>query len=80
MTAVVQLYTTKDPDHSEWLKHYTGILVLTKDFLRRDYFFRLFCLNQSKKIWEHGIYDKMVYKTEVPYLHVFEGDVSINVV
>lgn len=73
-TTVVQLYSTKQPLHNEWIKVHTGILVLTKDFLRKDYFFRIFCLGSQRKIWEHGVYNQMEYLAPKPYLHVFEGE------
>ncbi|XP_013148444.1 PREDICTED: wiskott-Aldrich syndrome protein-like [Papilio polytes] len=73
-TAVVQLFTTEGPAHSEWKKKDTGVLCLIKDNGRRSYFFRIYCLYRKAMIWEHEVYLQIEYKSPRPYLHTFEAE------
>ncbi|KAJ2944003.1 hypothetical protein O0L34_g8328 [Tuta absoluta] len=73
-TAVVQLFTTEGPGHSEWKKKDTGVLCLIKDNSRRSYFFRIYCLYRKQMIWEHEVYMQIEYKSPRPYLHTFEAE------
>ncbi|XP_041973647.1 neural Wiskott-Aldrich syndrome protein-like [Aricia agestis] len=73
-TAVVQLFTTEGPGHSEWKKKDTGVLCLIKDNARRSYFFRIYCLYRKSMIWEHEVYNQIEYKSPRPYLHTFEAE------
>ncbi|OWR40727.1 Wiskott-Aldrich syndrome protein [Danaus plexippus plexippus] len=73
-TAVVQLFTTEGPDHSEWKKKDTGVLCLIKDNSKRSYFFRIYCLYRRSLIWEHEVYLQIEYKNPRPYLHTFEAE------
>ncbi|KAL0849780.1 hypothetical protein ABMA28_011732 [Loxostege sticticalis] len=73
-TAVVQLFTTEGPAHSEWKKKDTGVLCLVKDNAKRSYFFRIYCLYRKSMIWEHEVYMQIEYKSPRPYLHTFEAE------
>ncbi|XP_059049282.1 actin nucleation-promoting factor WASL-like [Achroia grisella] len=73
-TAVVQLFTTEGPAHSEWKKKDTGVLCLIKDNAKRSYFFRMYCLCRKTMIWEHEVYLQIEYKSPRPYLHTFEAE------
>ncbi|XP_028158926.1 wiskott-Aldrich syndrome protein-like [Ostrinia furnacalis] len=73
-TAVVQLFTTEGPAHSEWKKKDTGVLCLVKDNAKRSYFFRIYCLYRKTMIWEHEVYMQIEYKSPRPYLHTFEAE------
>ncbi|XP_026323985.1 neural Wiskott-Aldrich syndrome protein-like [Hyposmocoma kahamanoa] len=73
-TAVVQLFTTEGPGHSEWKKKDTGVLCLIKDNSKRSYFFRIYCLYRKAMIWEHEVYLQIEYKSPRPYLHTFEAE------
>ncbi|XP_060517749.1 actin nucleation-promoting factor WASL-like [Cylas formicarius] len=73
-TTVVQVFTTQPPHHSQWFKKDTGILCFVKDNIRKNYFFRLFCLRSNALIWQHEMYNNMEYMEYAPYLHVFEGE------
>ncbi|KAJ0181442.1 hypothetical protein K1T71_003527 [Dendrolimus kikuchii] len=73
-TAVVQLFTTEGPAHSEWKKKDTGVLCLIKDNGKRSYFFRIYCLYRKILIWEHEVYMQIEYKSPRPYLHTFEAE------
>ncbi|CAH0722963.1 unnamed protein product, partial [Brenthis ino] len=73
-TAVVQLFTTEGPAHSEWKKKDTGVLCLIKDNSKRSYFFRIYCLYRKTLIWEHEVYLQIDYKSPKPYLHTFEAE------
>lgn len=55
-TAVVQLYVTKSPDHSSWIKRSTGIVCFVRDSTKRSYFIRIYCLLKNKLIWEEEMY------------------------
>ncbi|GLV39259.1 WASp [Carabus blaptoides fortunei] len=73
-TAVVQLYLSQKPSHTSWVKNETGILCFVKDNIKRNYFFRLFCLNRGKMIWEQELYNNFDYKYPQDYFHMFEID------
>ncbi|XP_072935575.1 actin nucleation-promoting factor WAS-like [Epargyreus clarus] len=73
-TAVVQLFTTEGPEHSEWKKKDTGVLCLIKDNSKRSYFFRIYCLCRKAMIWEHEVYMQIEYNSPRPYLHTFEAE------
>ncbi|CAK1548741.1 unnamed protein product [Leptosia nina] len=73
-TAVVQLFTTEGPGHTEWKKKDTGVLCLVKDNGKRSYFFRIYCLYRKAMIWEHEVYMQIEYKSPRPYLHTFEAE------
>ncbi|CAG9782699.1 unnamed protein product [Diatraea saccharalis] len=73
-TAVVQLFTTEGPEHSEWKKKDTGVLCLIKDNGKRSYFFRIYCLYRKALIWEHEVYMEIEYKNPRPFLHTFEAE------
>ncbi|XP_038209225.1 neural Wiskott-Aldrich syndrome protein-like [Zerene cesonia] len=73
-TAVVQLFTTEGPGHTEWKKKDTGVLCLIKDNSKRSYFFRIYCLYRKTMIWEHEVYMQIEYKSPRPYLHTFEAE------
>ncbi|KAJ8977843.1 hypothetical protein NQ317_007971 [Molorchus minor] len=60
-TAVVQLYYTQPPYHSDWLKKGTGVLCFIKDNTKRNFFFRLYCLRQNTKLWEQEMYNNIEY-------------------
>ncbi|GJQ70313.1 WASp [Trypoxylus dichotomus] len=76
-TAVVQLYYTKAPDHSYWNKKDVGVLCFVKDNCKKNYFFRMYCLRRTCKIWEQEVYKNMEYKANTRFLHTFEGDKCI---
>ncbi|KOB73419.1 Wiskott-aldrich syndrome protein, partial [Operophtera brumata] len=75
-TAVVQLFTTEGPAHSEWKKRETGVLCLIKDNAKRSYFFRIFCLYRKHLIWEHEVYTQIEYKSPRTFLHTFEAEMK----
>lgn len=72
---VVQLFVTDPPDHSTWRRSDAGVLCLVKDNQQRSYFFRLYCLSRCEMVWEHEVYNSMVYKCPKLWLHTFEGEV-----
>lgn len=76
-STVVQLFSTKGSNDVEWHKQETGVLCLVKDNPRKSYFFRLYCINQKMLLWEHEIYNRMDYLAPRPFLHTFEGEVSV---
>ncbi|XP_056646327.1 actin nucleation-promoting factor WASL-like [Diorhabda sublineata] len=73
-TTVVQLYLTKPPDHTQWFKKTTGVLCFVKDNTKKNFFFRLFCIQRNMKIWEHEMYNNMEYIDATPFFHYFEGE------
>lgn len=73
-TTVVQLYTTQSPQHSQWCKKHTGVLCFVKDNVKKNFFFRLFCLKQNMKVWEHEMYNNMEYIEGTSFFHMFEGE------
>lgn len=72
-TAVIQLFFTEAPNHSYWLRKDTGVLCFVKDNIRKNYFFRLFCLRRNNMIWEHEMYNNLEYNETTSFFHVFEG-------
>lgn len=66
---------TDPPDHSAWRRSDAGVLCLVKDNQRRSYFFRLYCLTRCEMVWEHEVYNSMVYQCPKMWLHTFEGEV-----
>lgn len=73
-TGVVQLFVTDPPDHSTWRRSDAGVLCLVKDNQQRSYFFRLYCLTRCEMVWEHEVYNSMVYQCPKVWLHTFEGE------
>nr|CAH7750079.1 unnamed protein product [Callosobruchus chinensis] len=73
-TAVVQLFQTQSPYHSQWVKKNTGVLCFVKDNTKRNFFFRLYCLKRNSKVWEHEMYNDMEYVEGTPFFHIFEGN------
>lgn len=73
-TAIVQLFYTQSPDHVHWVKKDTGVMCFIKDNNRRNYFFRMYCLNRCKLIWEQELYVNFEYKCAENYFHMFEID------
>ncbi|KAF1743575.1 hypothetical protein MXB_4889, partial [Myxobolus squamalis] len=43
-TAVVQLYFSRPPKHTEWIKKFQGAVCLTRDGNRKSYFIQMFDL------------------------------------
>lgn len=72
--AVIQLFITQAPDHSNWFKKDTGVMVFVKDNCRRNYFFRMYCLNRKNLIWEQEMYNNLEYNGSCDYFHIFEAD------
>lgn len=73
-TTVVQLFLTQAPSHSQWLKKSTGVLCFVKDNIRKNFFFRLFCLKRNIRLWEHELYINMDYIINSTFFHMFEGE------
>lgn len=73
-TSVVQLFTTRSPDHSTWLKEVTGVLCLVKDSNKRSYFCRIYCLMRNELVWEQELYTTIEFRRARPYLISFEGE------
>lgn len=71
-TAIVQLFYTQSPDHVHWVKKDTGVMCFIKDNHRRSYFFRMYCLNRCKLIWEQELYINFEYKCAQNCFHMFE--------
>lgn len=76
VTCVIQLYYTQPPSHSQWIKKDTGVLCFVKDNVKKNYFFRFFCLKRNSLIWEQELYNDMEYIVSTEFLHTFEGEVS----
>ncbi|XP_044751581.1 neural Wiskott-Aldrich syndrome protein-like [Coccinella septempunctata] len=76
-TAVIQLFLTEAPSHSYWIRRDTGVLCFVKDNIRKNYFFRLFCLRRNNMIWEHEMYNNLEYSETTSFFHVFEGQDSL---
>lgn len=75
--AVIQLFLTQAPDHYQWIKKDTGVMCFIKDNYRRNYFFRLYCLNRKMLVWEQEMYNNLDYKGSCDYFHSFEADDSM---
>ncbi|CAH1368725.1 hypothetical protein MTP99_010211 [Tenebrio molitor] len=73
-TTVVQLFCTEPPYHSQWLKRDVGVLCFVKDNIRKNYFFRMFCLRKNMMVWEQEMYKNMEYQQSTEFLHIFEGE------
>lgn len=73
-TCVVQLFYTRGPDHSTWMKQCTGALSLVKDSNKRSYYCRIYCLMRNELVWEHELYSTIEFKKPRPYLINFEGE------
>lgn len=73
-TAVIQLFLTDPPDHSQWRKRDAGVLCLVKDHTKRSYFFRIYCLSRHCCVWEHEVYNSLDYIEPYPWLHTFEAE------
>lgn len=72
--AVIQLFLTQAPDHSQWIKKDTGVVCFIKDNYRRNYFFRMYCLTRKMLIWEQEMYNNLHYNGSCDYFHNFEAD------
>lgn len=75
-TAIAEVHQTTSPAHSMWIKFCVGALCFEKDYARKSYFFRLYCLMRHQLVWEQEIYRHMKVAPVRPYLLSFEGDVS----
>lgn len=73
-TTVAQIFITQLPSHSYWLKKYTGVLCFVKDNVRKNFFFRFFCLKRNIQVWEHELYINMDYIVSSNSFHMFEGE------
>ncbi|KAF5298335.1 hypothetical protein FQR65_LT01113 [Abscondita terminalis] len=74
VTTVIQLYITEPPHHTQWIKKDTGILCFVKDNVRKNYFFRIYCLKRNIMLWEQEIYNDMEYINSYDFFHTFEGE------
>lgn len=78
-SAIAEVFETKPPNHMSWSHRIScGVLCFEKDNLKRSYFFRSYCLQNKKIIWEHEIYRQMDVIKEKPFLITFEGEVSVH--
>lgn len=75
-TVIVELYQTAAPAHSMWKKNNVGALCFEKDYEKKSYYFRLYCLKQQKLVWEQEIYRHMSLVLGQPFLITFEGTVG----
>lgn len=75
-TVIAEVYQTTQPAHSMWNKHSVGALCFEKDYTKKSYFFRLYCLVRHQLVWEQEIYRHMNIALVRPFLLSFEGDVS----
>lgn len=75
-TSVVQLFTTKSPDHSTWIKRITGVACFVRDSSKRSYFIQVFCLAKHELFWEEEMYKTIILEKPCEYLITFEGKVS----
>lgn len=72
-TGIIQLYTTQHPIHTRWSKRGVGIVMFVKDNAKRSYFYRFYCANESKIIWEQELYNEMELHFPKDFLITFEG-------
>lgn len=77
-TTIAQLYQTKSPTHSHWIKKHTGVLCFVKDNERRSYYLQMFCLIQHELVWEQEIYENIQLSRDRGFLITFEGEVRLN--
>lgn len=75
-TAIVELYHSNQSTHSAWEKISVGALCFEKDYEKRSYFFRLYCLMRHELVWQQEIYRNLNLSLSRSYLLTFEGDVS----
>lgn len=75
-TVIAEVYQTSQPAHSIWSKKWIGALCFEKDYIKKSYFFRLYCLMRQQLVWEQEIYRHMDIALVRPFLLSFEGDVS----
>ncbi|XP_025829914.1 neural Wiskott-Aldrich syndrome protein-like [Agrilus planipennis] len=76
-TTVIQLFLTQPPHHMQWIKRDTGVLCFVRDNVRKNFFFRLYCLRRNNMVWEQEMYDNMEYIAACPFFHTFEGEECI---
>jgi hypothetical protein len=71
--AVARLYTTNNGGwcyEGKW-----GGLALVAE--RDSHFLRLVDLDRGTPIWEHELYDNIVYSSPAPFFHTFEGHKAV---
>lgn len=73
-TTVIQLFLTQAPNHNQWTKKATGVLCFVKDNIKKNFFFRVFCLKKNIRVWEHELYINMDYIASSNFFHMFEGE------
>lgn len=77
-TTVAQLFQTESPNHSRWIKKYSGALCFVKDNAKRSYYCRMYCLMRHEMVWEQEMYDTVNIARTRPYLLTFEGQVNLT--
>lgn len=55
------------------MKKDVGVLCFVKDNVKKNYFFRLFCLRRNATVWEHEMYNNLEYIGSTVFFHIFEG-------
>jgi neural Wiskott-Aldrich syndrome protein len=74
-TAVAHVFSSQDPSQWSWVRKYSGVLCFVKDFEKRGYFFRMFCLVKECMVWEHKLNDSVHLFQILPHAVRFEGKV-----
>lgn len=77
-TVIAEIYQTNGPTHRNWNKISIGALCFEKDYSKKSYYFRLYCLLQQKMVWEQEIYRHMDITITRSFLLTFEGEVIFN--
>lgn len=76
--AVVQFFSTDGPEGTEWRQKNFGILCFVRDPNRKSYYFRLYCPIRHQLLWEHEMYNGLLYQSPTKFFHCFEAEVNQN--
>ncbi|CAH1724118.1 actin nucleation-promoting factor WASL-like [Aphis gossypii] len=75
--AVVQFFSTDGPEGTEWRQKNFGILCFVRDPNRKSYYFRLYCPIRHQLLWEHEMYNGLLYQSPTKFFHCFEAEECI---
>ncbi|XP_018007946.1 neural Wiskott-Aldrich syndrome protein [Hyalella azteca] len=75
--AVVQVFTTKPPNHNDWVKAHCGVATFSKDSYRRSHYIQVYDVISGVKLFEQELYQNLTYDNSLPFFHQFQGDDSV---
>ncbi|KAF0752333.1 neural Wiskott-Aldrich syndrome protein-like isoform X1 [Aphis craccivora] len=75
--AVIQFFSTDGPEGTEWRQKNFGILCFVRDPNRKSYYFRLYCPIRHQLLWEHEMYNGLLYQSPTKFFHCFEAEECI---